>query len=363
MAEPAILLLENEEPLYGSAAGHEGVARGTLALSALAAGFSDLLTDPVYAGKMVCFTYPHVGNAGVVHDDMQSAGPAASAVIAREFCRIKANRLGNDTICGWMKKNNIPGIEDIDTRTVAEIVTRRGKVRAVLGTGACADLAGLERELAKPDQMPTAGTDKEYEFAGDGTKARRMRVIVYDLGVKRGFLRRLSAMGCAVTVVPAGTAASDVLGRKPDGVVLSAGPGAPCCRADVADAAVQLYGKVPLWGVGLGAGIIAQAMGVQVTVNDQWQLGHQTVIRPGQTTGEVTMQCHEFWIDGPSLETKGAKITHVNLNDGSVEGFSCKAQRVMGSLYHPEGEPGPHDSLYLFDKFYALMLKKEAANA
>ncbi len=360
MALPAILVLENEEPFYGTAMGYEGMAAGRMVLSALAAGFPDLITDPVYSGKIVNFTYPHVGNAGVVPADLQSDSIACRAVVAREFSRIKANRLGVETMDEFFKKNRIPAIEGIDTRTVTEIVARRGMVKAVIGCGKFADLELLNQELARDDsafQPELAGTDQPYEYKDASNQVKRKHVVVYDLGVKKGFLRRLSAIGCSVKVVPADTPAADVLADKPDGVVFSAGPGVPESRPQTFSAVLELMGKVPLRGIGIGAGLLADAAGANVVVNVKAQLGGAPVGRTGEPSGEMTMQCHEFWIENESLVGANLRPTHFNLNDGTLCGFACDTRKLMGVLFHPEAEPGPRDSLYLFDRFYEMLLK------
>lgn len=360
MASPAILVLENEEPFHGTAMGYEALAHGVVVSSTLTAGFPDLLTDPSYGGKFVCFTYPHVGNAGVVPDDLQSDSVAARAVVAREFCRIKANRLGVETMDEFLKRNKIPAIEGIDTRAVTEIVARRGLVRAVLGCGRFADAGALAAEFAKSDdlwQPDRAGTDQPYEFKEAVAAPQHLNVVVYDLGVKRGFLRRLAGLGCSVTVVPPDFPADKALAYDPAGVVFSAGPGVPEGCPGALTAARALIGKRPLWGVGVGAGVLALAAGATTVVNGRGHFGVQPVGRPGGPSGEMASQSHEFWIEGESLPGAGLTPTHYHLNDGSMEGFKCEQRRLMGVLFHPESEPGPRDSLYLFDRFYELMRK------
>ncbi len=358
MASPAILLLENEEPFHGLAMGHEGVAFGTMCVSALAAGFPDLLTDPSYEGKIVDFTYPHVGNAGVVPDELQGDRVAARAVVAREFSKFAGNRLGVETLDEFLKRHLVPAAEGMDTRTIAQIAMKRGSVRAVLGCGAFADLGGLEKELARPTPdwvAPVAGTERPCDWKEGAPASPRRKVVVYDFGAKRGFLRRLAGLGCAVRLVPAGYPAARTLEEKPDGVVFSAGPGVPDGRPGALPAARDLVGRLPVWGVGLGAGIVAAAMGARTVVNGRSHIGVQPVGRPGGPSGEMTAQCHDFWIEAESLAGADLEVTHFHLNDGSVEGFKSDARRVMGVLFHPEAEPGPRDSLYLFDRFQEMM--------
>ena len=360
MASPAILVLENEEPFRGVAMGHEGLARGVIVTSALAAGHPDLITDPSYGGKLVCFTYPHVGNAGVVPGELQSDCVATRAVVAREICKIKANRLGVETMDEFLKRNKIPAIEQVDTRAIAEIVARRGLVRAVLGSGKFADADALAGEFAKgsdPWQPDRTGTEAPYDWKDAVPTPQRYRVVVQDFGVKRGFLRRLAAMGCAVKVVPSGYPADKTLAEKPDGVVFSSGAGVPEGRLEAIRAAIELIGKVPLWGVGVGAGVLAAAAGARTVVNGRGRYGIHPVGRPGGPSGEMTAQAHEFWIEAESLPGAGLTMTHFHLNEDTVEGFKCDERKLMGVLFHPEAEPGPRDSLYMFDRFHEMLRK------
>lgn len=359
MALPALLLLENEEPFSGTGVGPEGVASGVMVASTFAAGIPDLLTDPAYTGKMVCFTYPHIGTAGVVPADLQSGAVAARGVAAREIGRMAANRLGEEAMSDWLARNAIPAIEGLDTRSVTEILARRGLVRAVVGTGKYADAALLAKEFdnASAWDVANAGTDAACDWTENAPASGGKKIIVLDFGVKRGFLRRLAALGCAVRVVPSGTSADAVLAEKPVGVVFSSGNGVPDTRAEALPAARALLGKLPLWGVGVGAGVLAQAAGAGIVVNGRGRYGVHPVGRPGGPSSELTVHARDFWIDGDSLAAAGLEPTHTHLNDGAVEGFRCGERRIMATLFHPESEPGPHDSLYCFERFRELLGK------
>lgn len=359
MALPAILLIEGEEPFVGVGRGHEGAACGVMALSALAAGFPDLVTDPSYGGKIVCFTYPHVGNAGVVPQDLQGDCVAARAVVAREFTPIAANRLAVETMDEFLRRNGVPAIEGIDTRAVAEIVARRGLVRAALGTGKHADVQALAAMFSDAAAFypAKAGSGKPFTWEEGVSASPVFKVVVHDFGVKKGFLRRLAAMGCSVRVVPSGYPAEKTLAEKPDGVVFSAGTGVPEMRLEAIAAAAALIGRTPLWGIGVGAGILAAAAGARTVTNGRAHIGIHPVGRTGEPSAEMTSQCHDFWIEGESLPGAGLEQTHFHLNDGSVEGFKCGKRKLMGVLFHPEAEPGPRDSLYLFDRFQEMMRK------
>lgn len=357
MALPALLLLENEEPFPGFGVGEEGLARGVMVASAFAAGIPDLLTDPSYTGKLVCFTYPHIGTSGVVPDDLQSDAVAARGIAGKEIGRMAANRLGEEAMSTWLVRNKIPTIEGLDTRSVTEVLTRRGLVRAVIGTGKYADAALLAKEFANAAawDVPKAGTDHAYDWKEGVPDSCGKKIVVVDFGVKKGFLRRIAGIGCAVRVVPSHFSAEAILAEKPDGVVFSAGNGVPEFRSEAAPAAKALLGNLPLWGVGVGAGILAEAAGARCVVNGRGHYGVQPVGRPGEPSGEMTVQARDFWIEGESLVGAGLELTHVHLNDGAVEGFRCRERNLMGTLFHPESEPGPHDSLYCFDRFSEML--------
>ncbi len=358
MALPALLLMENEEPFWGVGVGVEGVAQGVMVASAFAAGIPDLMTDPSYTGKLVCFTYPHIGTSGMVPADLQSDALAVRGIAAREVGRTAANRLGVEAMNEWLDRNHIPAIEGLDTRSVTAILARRGLVRAVIGSGKYADASALSKRFDDSSawDVPKAGTTIAYDWT-DGVGDDSGTIVVYDFGVKKGLLRRLASLGRAVRVVPSNYSAEETLALKPGGVVFSGGNGVPDTRAEAHVAAKTLLGQVPLWGIGVGAGVLAQAAGAAIAVNGQAHYGVQPVGRPGEPSGEMTVQAHEFWIEGESLMTAGLELTHVHLNDGSVEGFRCANRRLMGTLFHPESEPGPRDSLYCFDRFSDMMRK------
>lgn len=358
MALPAILLLENEEPFYGWGVGPDGIAHGAMVASAFSMGIPDLLTDPAYGGKIVCFTYPHIGTAGVVPDDLQGDHVAARAVAAREIGRFAANSLGTEAMDAWLARNRIPAMEGLDTRGVTEIIARRGLVRAVMGTGKYADVDALAKEFAASGdawKIEHPGVKKPVDWTEGAAAFAKCKVVVYDFGVKRGFLRRLAQRGCAVRVVPSGYPASKTLEENPDAVVFSSGVGVPESRLEAMPAAIKLLGMVPLWGVGVGAGVLAAAAGARTTVDGRGHYGVQPVNRIGTALGEMTVQAREFRIEEDSLDGAGLVPTHRNLNDDSVEGFKCDRRRLMGVLFNPEAEPGPHDSLYLFDRFMEMI--------
>lgn len=361
MALPAIVVLENEEAFHGFGVGPEAKVCGVMGVSSLTAGFPDLLTDPFYSGKIMTFTCPHAGASGVVPGDLQSDAVAARAVVAKEIGNFAANRLGVEAMDAYLARNGIPGVVGVDTRAIAEIVARRGLMRAVVGVGKFADAELLKKEFAagsKGWDAKPAGVGSPCDWAEEAVANPRFSVIVYDFGVKRGFLRRLAGMGCAVRLVPANYPAEKALTERPDGIVFSAGNGTPESRGDAVAAAKDLLGKAPLWGVGVGAGVLAAACGARVAVDGRGHMGAHPVGRNGEPSGEITAQCHEFWLERESFAGAGLEETHFNLNDGTVEGFASAVRNLMGVLFHPEAEPGQRDSLYLFDRFNTMMMKK-----
>lgn len=366
MANIAVLVLEDGSVFHGRSVGYEGQAAGKLVAYAGVSGFPDLMTDPSYHEKMVCFTYPHVGNPGVGPGDYQSEKPHAVAAVMREICPVKANRLGEETFGEFLKRHRIPGIDSVDTRRLAGLLHEKGPLLAALGGGEYADEKALRKLMDGWDpsgpaarEFATARARKWDDLSAAGDEARRFRVVVHDFGVKRGFLRRLGALGCEVKLVPHDHPAKDSLADDIDGVVFSAGPGDPGAELKAIKAAEAVIGKKPLWGVGVGAGVIALAAGADIRVDGRGHYGAQAVGRRDEPSGEMTTQCHDFWIVPDSLGPAGLEMSHFHLNDKSIEGFESEDKALMGVLFHPEAEPGSRDSLYLFDRFGEMMQARQ----
>lgn len=367
MSKAAVLVLEDGTVFEGRSVGYEGLASGKIVPYAGVSGFPDVMTDPSYLGKMLCFTYPQVGNPGVGAADYQSDRPWTSAAIMREICPIKANRLGEMTFGEFLQQHQIPGIDSIDTRRLTRTLYENGPRFAVLGAGRHADPKKLADHLASLD--PNVLPDGEYAVrraqkwttpGGDGEEARRYRVVVHDFGVKRGFIRRLGEVGCEVRLVPCDHPAKDSLADDVDGVVFSAGPGDPAGMAKAIKTAEAIIGKKPVWGVGVGAGVVALAAGAKTLVDGRGRYGAQAVGRRDEPSGEMTMQCRDFWIDPDSLAPAKLDMSHFHLNDKTVEGFESDERAIMGVLFHPEAEPGSRDSLYLFNRFAEMLHAKKS---
>ena len=366
MSDPAVLLLADGTVFTGRAIGAIGRTRGNLVAYAGAFGFPDVMTDPSYLGKMICFTYPHVGNPGVGPDDFQSEMPMAAAAICHEVCPIKANRLGKWTFSEFLANYGIPGIDDIDTRSLSRIIYEKGCVAAALGSGSHADPDALAAWLREPadDTHSTreyaTRTPHAWQNPNGGADGKaKWNVVVHDFGVKLGFLRRLTDMGCAVTLVPHDHPAADSLAGDVDGVVFSAGPGAPAAETKAIESAKAILGKKPLWGVGIGAGILALAAGAKIASDGACHYGEHGVGRSGEPLAEMAMLACDFSIAPDSLAPARLDVTHFHLNSQAVMGYKSDALGLMANLYHPESEPGPRDNLYLFERFGDLMRSRK----
>jgi carbamoyl-phosphate synthase small subunit len=337
-------------------------------------GYQEILTDPSYYGQIVCMTYPHIGNTGVNTEDPESAHPWCAGMIVHEACDSASNWRSNGELDAYLKQHGIPAIEGVDTRALTRHLRTKGVVRGLM-------LPESERALAKEllaklprfegrDLIGEVSTREPYAWKGDGkgkssapadsqlarVEARRaFKVIAMDFGVKWNLLRSLSHFGCEVEVVPASMKASDILAKKPDGVFLSNGPGDPSAAPYAAETVKQLVGKVPVFGVCMGHQILALALGARTY---KLKFGHRGGNQPvlDQETGKVEISSHNhgYAVDGSSIPS-GIEVTHVNLNDKTVEGLTVKGKKAFSVQYHPEACPGPHDSVMLFKRFVESM--------
>ncbi|MBI3394177.1 MAG: glutamine-hydrolyzing carbamoyl-phosphate synthase small subunit [Nitrospirae bacterium] len=366
---PAILALADGSVFEGESYGAPGETSGEVVFNTSMTGYQEILTDPSYRGQIVLMTYPLIGNTGVNDEDVESRRLFLGGFIVREGCDRPSNWRTKRTLEEYLKEWGIVGIQGIDTRAVTRRIRDRGALEGIIST------VDLNREslAARARGVPgLVGRDLVREVAREGEerwtagphvldqyppveRPRRFRVVAYDFGIKFQILRYLSAAGCGVTVVPAGTAAERVLAEKPDGVFLSNGPGDPEGVTYAVESIRSLLGRVPIFGICLGHQILGLALGGKTY---KLPFGHHGANHPvlDRTTGriEITSQNHGFAVDPDSLP-KGAEITHVNLNDRTVEGLAHEGLRAFSVQYHPEASPGPHDSRYLFERFTRLM--------
>ncbi|OYT73220.1 MAG: carbamoyl phosphate synthase small subunit [Chloracidobacterium sp. CP2_5A] len=360
----AILALEDGRLFYGRSIGAAGEATGEVVFNTAMTGYQEVLTDPSYAGQLVTMTCPHIGNYGVNAEDAESRQPFVAGFIARELSAVTSNWRATESLDAYLKRHRIVGIEGLDTRALVRHIRERGAMRGVISTVERDGRQLAARAAAAPSMVGAALAKSvtcaaPYTWLPSAKDAARVvppwRVVAFDFGVKFNILRRLSAIGCQVTVVPATTTAEEVLRLRPDGLFLSNGPGDPEPLADIAREARLLAERLPTFGICLGHQILALAFGGKTF---KLKYGHRGANHPVKhlATGrvEITAQNHGFAVDGDSLPDD-LEATHINLNDGTLEGFRHRHLPVFCVQYHPEAAPGPHDASYLFEAFATLL--------
>ena len=359
----AILALEDGAIFEGVAFGATGERGGEVVFNTGLTGYPEVLTDPSYKGQIVVMTYPHIGNYGITDEDFESWQPHVEGFVVREFSPLSSNWRAQTTLEDFLRRHGIIGISEVDTRALTRHIRRLGAMRGYLSTVDAdpRDVVAKARASAGMvgrDLVQVVTTDKPFVWNPDATDAP-FHVVAYDYGVKHNLLRELAARGCRVTVVPATQSASDVLALDPDGVFLSNGPGDPAALDYAVGNVRALLGRVPLFGVCLGHQLMGLAVG---GTTYKLKFGHHGVNQPVKhlATGqvEITSQNHGFAVDPASLPDS-VEITHLNLNDGTVEGLRHREAPAFSVQYHPEAAPGPHDAQYLFDEFRRL-LEREA---
>ncbi len=350
----AHLVLADGEVFEGEAIGADppgGVASGEVVFNTSMTGYQEILTDPSYAGQIITFTTAHVGNYGVAADDDEAARPVCRGVVVRDLARRRSSWRADGDLQEFLEQHGIAGIGGVDTRRLTRHLRDHGALPGALGTADPDLLAAAAR--AEPgtdgiDLVATVTADATWRASRhDGVPERR--IVAYDLGMKRMIVRHLRGIG-DVVVVPASTSASDVLALEPDGVFLSNGPGDPAAVADVPSAIDGLLGEVPIFGICLGHQLLATALGgTTYKLPFGHHGGNHPVRRLSNGVIEITSQNHSFAVVDGSVP--GADVTHVNLNDGVIEGIECREVPAFSVQYHPEAGPGPHDAAYLFDQF------------
>ena len=353
------MVLEDGRTFYGASFGAEGETFGEIVFNTSMTGYQEILTDPSYAGQIVCMTYPLIGNYGVNAEDVESRRPWAEGFVVREASRVASNWRSTETLDSYLKRNNIVGIEHIDTRALVRHIRDKGAMRSAISTVDLDPESLLQKVLASPPmenrELASAVTvDNEFEYTS-ATDAR-YHIVAYDFGVKTNSLREFSKFGCRVTVVPAETSADKVLALKPDGIFLSNGPGDPASMTAVVSEIKKLTESyVPMFGICLGHQILGQVFGGGTY---KLKFGHRGGNQPIKNldTGKIEIASHNhgFAVDGKTLPAD-IEVTHVNLNDETVAGIRHKSLPVFSVQYHPESAPGPHDSEYLFKQFVDLM--------
>jgi carbamoyl-phosphate synthase small subunit len=332
-------------------------------------GYQEILTDPSYCKQIVTLTYPHIGNVGTNDEDIESRQVFASGLVIRDLSMVASNFRSTQSLSDYLKANNVVAIADIDTRKLTRILRSKGAQNGCIATGenveaalaaakGFAGLAGMDLAQVVTAAASYQWTQREWKL-GEGyseVAEPKYKVVAYDFGVKRNILRMLAERGCDITVVPAKTPAADVLAMEPDGVFLSNGPGDPePCDYAIAAAQTFIERGIPLYGICLGHQIMGLAVGAKTV---KMKFGHRGANHPVQDvkTGQVmiTSQNHGFAVDAATLPAN-ARVTHVSLFDGTLQGFELTDKPAFCFQGHPEASPGPHDVDGLFDKFIDLM--------
>lgn len=368
MPSPAVIVLEDGAAFRGEALTGHGAVGGELVFNTSMAGYQEIATDPSYCGQLVTYTFPMNGNYGADPERDESGKAHARAIIAREITNYRFNRDSRATWLDWLAEHGVLAVSGVDTRALTRHIREKGALRAVVSTETT-DVQHLRKaaqglpKMGGLDLAKVVTCEAAYEApAPEGAPAPDLHVVAYDYGIKRSMLRYLAGRGFRVTVVPAQTSAREVLKREPDGVFLSNGPGDPAAVGYAVKAIARLLGKVPVFGICLGHQLLAQALGLSTY---KLKFGHRGANHPVKDlrTGvvEITTQNHGFAVKDEAVT--GAAITHVNLNDGTVEGVAAAERFAFSVQYHPESTPGPHDSLYLFDRFREEIARFKKAGA
>ena len=359
LAKPALLVFEDGRAFRGRAWGADGETAGEMVFNTSMTGYQEVLTDPSYAGQIVCMTYPLIGNYGVNKADQESAKPHVEGFVVREAARVASNWRAEETLDSYLKRWQIPAIEHIDTRALVRHIRDKGAMRAVLSSvdleveslleKARNSAAMQNRELASQ-----VTTGEIYEFAAVGNE--KFHIVCFDFGVKTNSFREFAALGCRITIVPADTSAEKILELKPDGVFLSNGPGDPAAmQTVVAEIKKVAESKTPTFGICLGHQLLGQTFG---GATYKMLFGHRGGNQPikdlATGTVEIAAHNHGFAIEATSLPRE-IEVTHITLNDNTVAGLRHKELPIFSVQYHPEAAPGPHDAAHHFRRFIELM--------
>jgi len=371
---PGILVLEDGRYFKGRRFGADKNAAGEVVFNTSMVGYQEILTDPSYAGQIVTMTYPMIGNYGISKQDFEARKSFIGGFICREVSRIPSNWRSSISLPEYLERQGVPGLCGIDTRALVRHLRDRGAMRGMIFPDENQRIEDLVqcvtsvREMAGRDLASVVSAGHIYHWAEadldlsekqgvpSPDEKPQLHVVVYDFGVKRGILRQLAGMGCRVTVVPAQTTAAEVLQLKPNGVLLSNGPGDPKPVSYAVENVRELLGKVPLFGICLGHQILALSVGADAY---KLKFGHRGANHPVQDLStmkvQITSQNHGFCIDPATLDESVVKMTHINLNDQTCAGIEVIGKSAFSVQYHPEASPGPRDANYLFRRFLDLM--------
>ncbi len=366
-SDRAWLVLADGTTFEGRPMGARGTTTGEAVFTTTMTGYQEVLTDPSYHGQIVTMTAPEIGNVGVNRDDTEAVGeaPSVAGFVVRDVSPIASNWRAQESLDAYLARYGIVGITDVDTRMLTRHLRDRGSQNAAIGSDSpesllrrareAPDMNGLDLVRFVTPKEPYPWTEGRGAWATSPARPPKQHVVVFDFGIKRNILRCLVDSGCRLTVVPATATANDVLALRPDGVFLSNGPGDPAAVTYAVDTIRALLGRQPVFGICLGHQLLALALGAKTY---KLKFGHRGANQPVKdlATGrvEITTQNHGFCVDLGTLPP-GAASTHVHLNDGTSEGLAVPSLRAFSVQYHPEAAAGPHDALYMFDRFIRAM--------
>jgi carbamoyl-phosphate synthase small subunit len=360
----AILALEDGRVFRGRSWGAAGERCGEMVFNTSMSGYQEVLTDPSYAGQIVCMTYPLIGNYGVNAADSESRRPWVEAFVVREASRTVSNWRAEESLDAYLRRWNIPAVDRVDTRALVRHIRDRGAMRVCLSTVDPDEQSLVEKArksvpMENRELASAVTTAEPYEYPAEGEE--KFHVVCYDFGVKLNSLREFARLGCRLTIVPAGTPAAEVLKLKPDGIFLSNGPGDPAAMTEVVEEIRRVAESgTPVFGICFGHQLLGRAFG---GTTYKLRFGHRGGNQPvrDERTGsvEITSHNHGFAVEAASLPAE-VEVTHVNLNDDCVEGMRHKRLPVFSVQYHPEAAPGPHDAEHHFRRFIELMEESAA---
>ncbi len=368
----AILALEDGTVYEGQSFGAPGEHAGEIVFNTSMTGYQEILTDPSYKGQIVTMTYPLIGNYGINPADVESTGPQVEGFVVKEYCPLPSNWRSGESLGDYLKRHNIPGIQGVDTRALTRHIRTQGAMKSVLSTQDLDPDSLVKKAQASPGlvgrdlvrevtcQEPYHWTEGLYDLTkGEPCRLQekaRFRVAAYDFGIKQNILRHLVQQGCDVTVFPADAPAGQLLEIDPDGIFLSNGPGDPEPLVYAVENIRKLIQERPTFGICLGHQLLGLALGGRTY---KLKFGHRGANQPVKQlkTGkvEITSQNHGFAVDMDSLDRDAVELTHINLNDNTLEGLRHRERPVFCVQYHPEASAGPHDAEYLFKEFINLM--------
>jgi carbamoyl-phosphate synthase small subunit len=368
----AILALEDGRIFRGDGYGARGECSGEVVFNTSLTGYQEIFTDPSYAGQIVVLTNPQIGNYGTNQADAEASRPYIEGLIVREFSAVSSNWRSEQVADEYLERYGVPVLAEIDTRALVRHLRNNGVMRGVISTvetdtDVLVVKARALRRMDGTDLASVVSTKQPYEWQqraedplnpgeAEAQQDCTLHVVAYDYGIKQNILHMLGAQGCRVTVVPARTTAEDVLAMAPDGVFLSNGPGDPEPLTYATEAIRKLAGKTPVFGICLGHQLVGAALGGRTF---KLKFGHHGGNHPVKrlSTGrvEITSQNHNYAVDPDSLNGNEVELTHINLNDQTLEGLRHRTMPLLSVQYHPEASPGPHDSHYLFGEFRKMM--------